>query len=146
MLYTILMPQPGSVLGDVLETVKHEAGNVAKEVGGGVVKSINILEGLDPVNPGEVAEKSKMFKEKDKAELAAKRRSLHQEVEAMRTAPRPQEQPQQGAQIAEKAQSNQMANMNNQSASQLSAGITPKKKLEPLVVQQKRNNKLHGAG
>jgi hypothetical protein len=43
---------------------------------------------------------------------------------------------------AQKGQINQNAQVNNQ----LSASMTPKKKPEPLVVQQKRNDRLHGAG
>lgn len=145
MLYTfVIMPQPGSVIGDVFESVKEQGGKIVKEVAKETVKSINILEGLDPVNPQEVAEKSKMYKEQDKAKYAQIKSRLHQEVEAIRIPSRPE--PQKGVEMAEKGQQNQMANLNNQSTSQLSAGTTPKKKLEPLVVQQKRNNKLHGAG
>lgn len=133
--------QKGTIIGDVIETFKDEGGKVLRETGKQLVSPLNILEGLDPVNPAEVAEKSKQYKMEEKAKLAKVRSGL---AVMQETPTRPQEDRriQQGAETAERGQTNQNAAMNNQ----LSASMTPKKKPEPLVVQQKRKDKLQGAG
>lgn len=136
------MADTGSIIGSIAETFKDEGVKAVKEVAGGLVKSINILEGLDPVNPSEVAQKSQQYKAEEKAKLAKVRSGLAVMQESR---PQPQEDRriQQGAETAERGQVNQNAQMNNQ---QLSANMKPQKKMEPLAVQQKRQNKLHGAG
>lgn len=136
------MADSGSVLGGVLETFKEEGKKIVKETGKQLAGSVNILEGLDPINPSEVAQKSEQYEAEKKAKLAKIRSGLSMMEESR---PRPQEDRRidQGASLAEKNQSNQNAQMNSQ---QLSASQTPKKKVEPLVVQQKRQNKLQGAG
>lgn len=138
------MPKAGTVIGDILETFKSEGTKALKETGSQLAGSFNILEGLDPVNSSEVAAKSKQYKAEEKAKLAKIRSGLAMMQE---TAPRPQEDRriETGAAQAERGAQNQNAQMNNP-GQQLSANMKPQKKIEPLVVQQKRNNKLHGAG
>lgn len=140
------MPQKGTVIGDVIGSFQEEGVKVFKETGKQLISSINILENLDPVNPTEVKQKSKEYKASDEAKLAAARKRLHEEVIHM--APPPAEKPkvQQGAEMAEQGQVNTNAQMNNLQGQSSKMYVPPKKKMEPLVVQQKRNNKLHGAG
>lgn len=139
------MADTSSVLGGVLETFKEEGKKALKETGKQLVGSVNILEGLDPINPSEVTDKSKQYEAEKKAKLAKVRSGLSMMEEGK---PKPQEDRriQEGAEKAERAQTNQNAQMNNPGGQPLSASQTPKKKIEPLVVQQKRQNKLHGAG
>lgn len=136
------MPNPGSVLGDIVETFKEQGTKAVKEIARTPVDIVKASFEQPIPNPSE--ERQQQLKSEKDAKLAAVRSNLRAEVDAMR--PRP-EQPraQQGAEMAERGQANQMGKMNNAGA-QLSASMTPKKKPEPLVVQQKRNNKLHGAG
>lgn len=140
------MPQIGSIIGDTFEQIREQGGKVAKEVVTEVAKTpVNILEGLNPVNPAEVQEKSMKYKQEKDAKLASARSRLHQEVEAMKPRPQPTEEQriQQGAEMAEKGQTNQAGQMNNQ----LSSSMTPKKKMEPLALTQKRKDKAPaGAG
>lgn len=134
------MPQSGSVLGDVVETFKEHGGKAVKEI---IKTPLDIVKAsFDQPIPNPSEERTQQIKDAEKAKLAKVRSGLAMESE-MRTAP-PQEQPriQQGAEITEKGQVSNTAQMNNQ----LSASMTPKKKPEPLVVQQTRKNKLQGAG
>ncbi len=137
------MPHPGSVLGDIIETFKEEGTKVAKEVAHAPIDIVKASFEQPISNP--TPERQQQLKVEKESKLAAVRSNLRAEVDAMKPKP---EQPRvlQGAEIAERGQSNQMGKMNNQGGAQLSASMTPKKKPEPLVVQQKRNNKLHGAG
>lgn len=142
---TIYMADTSNVLGGVIETFKEEGKKVAKEVATEIVKTpVNILEGLAPVNPQEVQAKSMEFKQEKQAKLAKIRSELGSQIQ---TAPKQKEDRRifQGAETAERGMINTNASMNS-GGQQLSASMTPKKKPEPLVVQQKRNNKLHGAG
>lgn len=132
------MPQKGTVIGDILGEFGEQGKKVVKEVATEIVKTpINILEGIDPVNTAEVAQKTQQYKAEEKSKLAKVRSGL----EAIRTVP-PPERVSQGAEMAEQAKTNQAAQQNNQ----LSASMTQKKKMQPLVLQQKRKDKLHGAG
>lgn len=138
------MPDKSTVIGGIFETFKDEGKKVVKEVVSEVAKTpLNILEGLAPVTPTEVDQKSQEYKMKDKAKLAKIRGGL-----SMESAPKQQEDRRifQGAETAERGMVNANASMNNSGGQPLSANVTPKKKPEPLAVQQKRNNKLHGAG
>lgn len=135
------MPQIGTIFGDVVETLKENTGKAAKEIARAPIDIVKAS--FESTIPNPTAERQQELKMEKESKLAAVRSNLRAEVEAMK--PRPEQpRPQQGAEMAEKGQQNQMAKMNN--SSPLSASQTPKKKLEPLVVQQKRNNKLHGAG
>lgn len=141
--------QKGTVPGDVLEMITDQGGKAIKETGKQLVSPLNILEGLDPINPAEVAEKSKMFKEKEKQEVAQVRSRLHQEIQAIKIGPQEDRRIQTGEEQAEKGKTNQALTMNNVNPNgpqPLSANMTPKKKAVPLVVQQKRKDKLQGAG
>lgn len=140
------MPQKGTVIGDVIGSFQDEGIKVVKETAKQLVSSINILESLDPINPTEVTQKSKEYKAQDEAKLAAARKRLHQEVIHMAPPASEQPKPQQGAEMAEQGQVNQNAQMNNLQGQSSKIYVAPKKKMEPLVVQQKRNNKLQGAG
>lgn len=135
------MPQ---MIGDVAETLKEHSGKAIKEIASTPVDIIKASFG-DEVIPNPSAQRKQEIKAKDTAETEAIRRNLRAEVDAMRPK---QEQPriQQGEALAEQGKGNQNAAMNNLQGQPLSSSMTPKKKLEPLVVQQKRNNKLHGAG
>lgn len=136
------MPHPGSVLGDIIETFREEGTKAAKEVARAPIDIVKASFEQPISNPS--PERQQQLKVEKESKLAAVRSNLRAEVDAMK--PRP-EQPrvQQGAEMAEKGQANQMGKMNN-SGSALSASMTPKKKIEPLVVQQKRSTKLQGAG
>ncbi len=139
------MPQKGTIIGDVLETFRDEGKKIAKETVTEIVKApLNILEGLAPVNPPEVAQKTQEYKMKDQAKLAKVRSGLamQQEMAAPPEAPKAQ----QGAEMAERGQANSNAQMNNLQGQPSGIYVPPKKKMEPLAVQQKRSNKLHGAG
>lgn len=140
------MPQKGTVIGDVIGSFQDEGIKVIKETGKQLVSSINILESLDPVNPAEVKQKSQEYKAKDEAKLAAARKRLHQEVIHMSPPPPEQPKPQQGAEAAEQGQVNQNAQMNNLQGQSSKMYVPPKKKMQPLVVQQKMKDKLQGAG
>lgn len=135
------MPHPGSVLGDIIETFKEEGTKVVKEVARTPVDIVKAS--FEQPIPNPSPERQQQLKVEKESKLAAVRSNLRAEVDALRPKP---EQPrvQQGAEMAERGQANQMGKMNNAGA--LSASMTPKKKIEPLVVQQKRNNKLQGAG
>jgi hypothetical protein len=139
------MADNGTVLGGVLEAFKEEGKKIVKETGKQLAGSVNILEGLDPINPSEVADKSKQYEAEKKAKLAKVRSGLSM-MEEFKGKPQEDRRIEQGTEKVEKSQINQNAQMNNPGGQQLSASQTPKKKIEPLVVQQKRNNKLHGAG
>ncbi len=133
------MPQPGSVIGDVIETFKEQGGKAAKEI---ISAPVDIVKASfkQPI-PNPSAERQQQIKAEEKAKLAKVRSGLSVLQES--SAPAQEDRRvQQGAEKAERGQSNQNAAMNNQ----LSASMTVKKKPEPLVVQQKRQNKLHGAG
>ncbi|MGE5042053.1 MAG: hypothetical protein ACM3IJ_04065 [Candidatus Levyibacteriota bacterium] len=134
------MPHVGTIFGDVVETLKENTGKAAKEIARAPIDIVKAS--FEQPIPNPSAERQQQLKAEEQSKLAAVRSNLRAEVDAMK--PRP-EQPrvQQGAEMAERGQQNQMGKMNN---TPLSASQTPKKKLEPLVVQQKRNNKLHGAG
>lgn len=139
------MPDTSTVLGGVLETFKEEGKKIGKEVATEIVKTpVNILEGLAPTTPEKVQAESMQFKQEKKAKLAKIRSELGSQIQ---TAPKQQEDRRlfQGAATAERGQVNANAQMNN-AGGQLSANQKPQKKMEPLAVQQKRNNKLHGAG
>lgn len=140
------MPQRGTVVGDVIGSFKDEGLKAVKETGKQLISSINILEDLDPVNPAEVKQKSQEYKLDDQAKLAAARKRLHEEVSHMMPPSPEAPKVQQGAEIAEKGQVNQNAQMNNLQGQSSKIYVAPKKKMEPLVVQQKRQNKLQGAG
>ncbi len=127
------MPQPGSVLGDTFEQLKETGKKVSKEVFKAPVDIVKAS--FEQPIPNPSAERSAQIKAEDNAKLAKVRSGLS----VMQESPPPPPQDlriQQGAEKAEKGQQD----------TQLSASMTPKKKPEPLVVQQKRNNKLHGAG
>lgn len=139
------MPQPGSILGDTIEQFKDQGGKAAKEVVKEIAQTpLNILEGVAPTTPEKVQAKSIEFKQEKQAKLAKIRSELGSQIQ---TSPRQKEDRRifQGAETAERGMANSNANMNS-GGQALSANMTPKKKPEPLVVQQKRNNKLHGAG
>lgn len=139
------MADSSTIHGAIFETFKEEGKKVAKEVITEIAKTpVNILEGLAPVNPQEVQAKSMEFKQEKKAKLAKIRSELGSQIQ---TVPRQQEDKRifQGAEKVERGQTNQNAQM-NQGGQPLSANMKPQKKMEPLAVQQKRNNKLHGAG
>lgn len=134
------MPQPGTILGDTFEQLKDAGKKIVKEV---VTSPVDIvLESFEQPIPNPTKERAQQLEAERKAKLAKVRSGLSVLQE---TPSKPQEDRriEQGATITEKGQTNKNAQMNNQ---QLSANMTPKKKPEPLVVQQKRNNKLHGAG
>lgn len=134
------MPQPGTVLGDILETAREQGGKIVKEV---VSAPIDIVrESFDQPIPNPSAERQQQVKAEDKAKLAKIRSGLSMEQE-MRTAP-PEQKVQQGAEMAERGQTNQNAQMNNQ-GQPLSSSMTPKKQMQPLVLQQKRKDRLQGA-
>ncbi len=144
-LYTNPMPQKGTVLGDFVSELGEQGKKVLKETATEIVKTpLNILEGLAPVNPPEVAQKSQEYKARDQAKLAKIRSGLAMQQEM--AAPPEQPKPQQGAEMAERGQTNQNAQMNNLQGQSSGIYVPPKKKMEPLAVQQKRSNKLHGAG
>lgn len=136
------MPQIGSVIGDLIETGREQGGNIVKEVVSETAKSFNILEGIAPVDPVKVEQMQAKEASVKKSKLSA----LHQEVQSMKAGPpQPTEEQriQQGAEMAEKGQANQAGQMNNQ----LSSSMTPKKKMEPLALTQKRKDKAPaGAG
>ncbi len=139
------MPQKGTVLGDFVSELGEQGKKIAKETVSEIAKTpINILEGLAPINPPEVAQKTQEYKMKDQAKLAKIRSGLAMQQEM----PAPQEQPrtQQGAESAERGQANSNTQMNNLQGQSSKIYVAPKKKMEPLAVQQKRSNKLHGAG
>lgn len=138
--------QKGSLIRDVIGEMGEQTKKGAKEVVTEIAKTpVNLLGDLAPFNSHEYSEKKQKHEAKKAQNLAAIRSNLRAEVAAMKPAV---EQPrvQQGAEMAERGQTNQQARMNNAGGQPLSASMTPKKKIEPLVVQQKRNNKLHGAG
>lgn len=139
------MVDTSTVLGGVLESFKEEGKKIVKETGKQLVGSVNILEGLDPVNPSDVADKSKHYEAEKKAKLVNVRSGLSM-MEEFKGKPQEDRRIEQGAEQAERGQTNQNAQMNNPGGQPLSASQTPKKQMEPLVVQQKRQNKLHGAG
>lgn len=142
---TVFMPNKNSVLGGVLETFKEEGKKIGKEVASEIIKTpVNILEGIDPTTNEEVKAKSMQNEQEKKAKLSKIRSELGAQLQ---TAPKQHEDRRifQGAETAERGMANQNAAMNS-GGQQLSANVTPKKKPEPLVVQQKRNNKLQGAG
>lgn len=139
------MPQPGSILGDTIEQFKDQGGKAAKEVVKEIVKTpVNILEGLARTTPEKVQQEREKDKQVKQIGLSKIRSELGSQIQ---TVPRQKEDRRifQGAETAERGMANQNAAMNS-GGQQLSANMTPKKKPEPLVVQQKRNNKLHGAG
>lgn len=141
------MPQKGTILGDTIEVFKEQGAKGAKEIGIEIAKTvapINLLEGLAPVNPPEVAQKTQEYKAKDAAKLAKIRSGLAMQQE-MAAPPQPPKA-QQGAEMAERGQVNQAGQMNNLQGQSSKIYVPPKKKMEPLAVQQKRSNKLHGAG
>lgn len=132
------MPKPGSIIGDILEVGREQGGKIVKEVASVPIDIVKAS--FDQPIPNPTAERTQQIKAEDKARLAKIRSGLS----VMQDSPPPQKEEarvQQGAETAERGQVNQNAARN-----QLSASMTPKKKPEPLVVQQKRNNKLHGAG
>lgn len=140
------MPQKGTVLGDVIGAFQEEGLKIAKETGTELIKTaapINILEGLAPINPPEIAQKSQEYKAKDAAKLAKIRSGLAMQQEM--PAP-PEQKVTQGAEMAERGQVNQTGQLNNLQGQSSKIYVAPKKKMEPLAVQQKRSNKLHGAG
>lgn len=139
------MPQKGTVIGDVIGAFQEEGLKIVKETATEIVKTpINILEGLAPINPPEIAQKSQEYKMKDQAKLAKIRSGIAMQQEM--AAPPESPKAQQGAEMAERGQANQNAQMNNLQGQPSGIYVAPKKKMEPLAVQQKRSNKLHGAG
>lgn len=136
------MPQPGTIIGDVFEQVREHGKKVVKEVAKAPFDIVKASFEQPISNPS--AERTAQMKADDKAKLAKVRSKLEDQIQ---TAPKQQEDRRifQGAEKVERGMANQNAQMNN-SGQQLSASQTPKKKPEPLVVQQKRQNKLHGAG
>lgn len=139
------MPDTSTVLGGVLETFKEEGKKVGKEVVTEIAKTpVNILEGLAPTTPEKVQAETMQYKQKKQVDLAKVRSKIEDQIQ---TAPKQKEDRRlfQGAAVAERGQVNQSAQMNN-AGGQLSANQKPQKKMVPLAVQQKRQNKLHGAG
>ncbi len=136
------MADTSTIPGALFETLKEEGGKVVKEVVKETAKSVNLLESLPPTTPEKVQQESMKYKQEKQIGLSKIRSELGSQIQ---TAPKKQEDRRifQGAEKAERGQVNQNAQMNNQ---QLSANMKPQKKMEPLAVQQKRNNKLHGAG
>jgi hypothetical protein len=133
------MPKPGTVFGDVLEQFKEQGKAIGKEV---VKMPVDIVKAsFEQPIPLPTQERTQQLKAEEKARLAKVRSGIAMEQE-FKSPPPEEKRIQQGATTTEKGQINQNAQVNNQ----LSASMTPKKKPEPLVVQQKRNDRLHGAG
>ncbi|MBP6913364.1 MAG: hypothetical protein KBC00_02015 [Candidatus Levybacteria bacterium] len=133
------MPKPGTVFGDVLEQFYEQGEKIGKEV---IKAPVDIVKAsFEQPIPLPTQERTQQLKAEEKAKLAKVRSGIAMEQEFKSTQPE-EKRVEQGATITEKGKPNQQAQINNQ----LSANMTPKKKPEPLVVQQKRNNKLHGAG
>ncbi len=139
------MPQPGTILGDIVEQVREQGGKAIKEIASAPVDIVKASFEQPIPNPTE--EREQQLKAKDEADLKAARARQHQIVGDMKPRRQPQEDRriQQGAEKAERGQTNQMAQMNNQ-GQPLSASQTTKKKMEPPVLTQKRKDRLHGAG
>lgn len=128
------MPQKGTVWGDFVSELGEQGKKVLTETGKELAKTaapVDILEGLAPINPPEVAEKTQQYKAQDAAKLAKIRSGIAMQQE-MAAPPEPPKA-QQSADPAERAQG---------------PGPLMKrdKPMEHLSVQQKRNDKLHGAG
>lgn len=138
-----IMPQPGTIIGDIAETFKEEGKKIVKEIASAPVDIVKASFEHSIPNPSQ--ERTQQLKEEEKAKLAEVRSGLAMQAELAST---PQPQAERGETKAEKGQTNQNAKMNDLQGQPtgLAANIKPKKKMEPLVVQQKRNNKLHGAG
>lgn len=136
------MPQKGTIIGDIVETFKEEGTKVVKEI---VTAPVDIVKAsFEHSIPNPSQERTQQLKAEEAAKLAEVRSGLAMQAEL--SSPPPEVE--RGETQAEKGQTNQNAKMNDLQGQPtgLAANIKPKKKMEPLVVQQKRNNKLHGAG
>ena len=141
------MPQPGTIFGDIVETVKEHGGKAVKEIASAPLDIVK--ESFEQPIPNPDAERQQELKAKDEADLKAARARQHQIAQDMKPRQQPQEDRriQQGAENAERGQTNQMAQMNNQGSQQLSASMTPKKPMQQApAVEGKRKDRLRGAG
>ncbi len=137
------MPQPGTILGDLVETVKEQGGKAVKEIASAPIDIVKAS--FEQPIPNPTAERKQELEAKRKAELAKVRSGI-----AVLNESKPQQKEdrriQQGAEKAERGQTNQAAQMNNQ-GQPLSANQTTKKKMEPPVLTQKRKDRAPaGAG